>query len=99
MGAEFKPYGTRPPGPSAPAQASPLEPNGQATPITRDDAEPMALKNNPRVTASHLLALAAGQVTRETRSNELPQINGNITAVKAEDGGRVGSGELNSSRL
>ncbi len=72
-----------PQAPSAPAQASPLEPDGQATPITRGDAERVALRNNPRVTASHLLALAAGQVTRETRSNELPQINGNITAVKA----------------
>ena len=38
---------------SAPA----LEPGGQATPITRVDAERMALKNNPRITASHLLAL------------------------------------------
>jgi outer membrane protein len=84
---------------SAAAQDSPPEPDGQATPITRGDAERMALKNNPRVTASHLLALAAGQVTRETRSNELPQINGNTTAVKAEDGSRIGSGELNSSRL
>ena len=36
--------------------------------ITRTDAERLALKNNPRITASHLLALAAGQVTRETRS-------------------------------
>jgi outer membrane protein len=84
---------------SAPAQASPLVPDDQVTPITRGDAERMALRNNPRVTASHLLAHAAGQVTRETRSNELPQLNGNITAVKAEDGSRIGSGELNSSRL
>jgi outer membrane protein len=88
-----------PEAPSASTQASPLEPDGQATPITRADAERMALRNNPRVTASHLLALAAGQVTRETRSNELPQINGNVTAVKAEDASRIGSGELNSSRL
>jgi outer membrane protein len=88
-----------PKAPSALAQASQLEPDGQATPITRGDAERMALRNNPRVTASQLLALAAGQVTRETLSNELPQINGNMTAVKAEDGGRIGSGELNSSRL
>jgi outer membrane protein len=93
------PMAPAPQAPSAPAQASPLEPDGQATPITRVDAERMALRNNPRITANHLLALAAGQVTRETRSNELPQINGNITAVKAEDGGRIGSGELNSSRL
>jgi outer membrane protein len=88
-----------PQAPSTPAQPSPLEPDGQITPITRGDAEHMALKNNPRVTASHLLALAAGQVTRETRSNELPQINSNVTAVKAEDGSRIGSGELNSSHL
>jgi outer membrane protein len=88
-----------PQAPSAPAQASPLEADGQITAITRLDAERMALKNNPRVTASYLLALAAGQVTRETRSNQLPQINGNTTVVKAEDGSRIGSGELNSSRL
>jgi outer membrane protein len=69
------------------------------TPITRTEAEKRALKNNPRITASELLALAAGQVTREARSNELPQISGNITAVKAEDGSRIGAGTLNSSRL
>ncbi len=69
------------------------------SPITREQAERLALKNNPRITASHLLALAADQVTRETRSNELPQIAGYMTAEKAEDGSRIGAGELNSSRL
>jgi outer membrane protein len=68
-------------------------------PITRSEAEHSALKSNPRITASHLLALAAGQVTRETRSAELPQISGYMTAVKAEDGSRIGAGELTSSRL
>src|SRR5208282_5247758 len=67
--------------------------------ITRTDAERLALKNNPRITASHLLALAAGQVTRETRSEELPQISAAITAEKAEDGSRIGAGELTDSRL
>ena len=70
-----------------------------ALPITREEAERLALKNNPRITASRLLALASGQVTREVRSNELPQIEGYITAVKAEDASRIGAGELNSSRL
>lgn len=69
------------------------------TPITRAEAEQQALKNNPRITASDLLARAAGQVTQEVRSNELPQIGGNITAVKAEDSSRIGAGTLNSSRL
>jgi outer membrane protein len=67
--------------------------------ITRTDAERLALKNNPSITASHLLALAAGQVTRETRSGELPQISAAITATKAEDGSRIGAGAVTDSRL
>ena len=35
----------------------------------------------------------------EIRSSELPQIEGYLTAVKAEDASRIGAGELNSSRL
>jgi outer membrane protein len=67
--------------------------------ITRTDAERLALKNNPRITAGRLLALAAGQVTRETRSGELPQISGALTAEKAEDASRIGAGALTDSRL
>lgn len=77
---------------------------GQITPpvqvnITRTEAEQIALRNNPRISAAHLLALAAGQVTREARSAELPQIAANITAVKAEDASRIGAGTLNPSIL
>src|SRR6202522_3093820 len=83
-----------------PNQKQPLiNPATAILPITRTDAERLALKNNPSITASHLLALAAGQVTRETRSGELPQISGAITAEKAEDGSRIGSGALTDSRL
>jgi outer membrane protein len=83
-----------------PNQQEPLiNPATAAISITRTDAERLALKNNPRITASHLLALAAGQVTRETRSGELPQISAAITAAKAEDGSRIGAGELTDSRL
>jgi outer membrane protein len=81
------------------AQLSMLSPDMPTTPIARSEAEALALKNNPRITADRLLALAAGQVTRETRSAELPQINGAITAEKAEDGARIGSGALTDSRL
>lgn len=80
-------------------QAPLLDPNNPGTPITRSEAETLALKNNPRITASNLLALAAGQVTRQTRSNDLPQIYGQITAEKAEDGSRIGAGSLTDSRL
>ena len=81
--------------PSPPLQ----DQSAPATPITRDEAETLAVKNNPRITADRLLALAAEQVTRETRSAELPQINGAVTAEKAVDGSRIGSGALTDSRL
>jgi outer membrane protein len=84
-----------PPNPQQPL----INPATAAISITRTDAERIALKNNPRITAGHLLALAAGQVTRETRSGELPQISGAVTAEKAEDGSRIGAGALTSSRL
>jgi outer membrane protein len=92
-------------GSSQPQDASPnqhqslIDPAAATISITRSDAERLALKNSPRITASHLLALAAGQVTRETRSGELPQISAAITAEKAEDGTRIGSDGLTDSRL
>jgi outer membrane protein len=76
-----------------------IDPSAAVILITRADAERLALKSNPRITASHLLALAAGQVTRETRSGELPQISAAITAEKAEDASRIGAGALTDSRL
>ncbi len=86
---------------AAPSNQEPplVDASTAAISITRTDAERLALKNNPRITASHLLALAAGQVTRETRSGELPQISAAITAEKAEDGGRIGAEGLTDSRL
>lgn len=67
--------------------------------ITREQAEELALKNNPQISASRLLALAEDQTTREAKSANLPQIGVNATAVKAEDASLVGAGELTSSRL
>ena len=97
--------------PSSPGGQIPSFPGGQVTaagtvpgpadgvPITREEAERLALKNNPRITASRLLALAAGQVTRETRSGELPQLGAALTAQEAEEASRIGAGQLQSSRL
>jgi outer membrane protein len=67
--------------------------------ITRTEAEQLALKNNPRISAAHLIALAEAQTVRQARAAELPQIVGSMTAVKAEDATRIGAGQLNSSRL
>lgn len=67
--------------------------------LTRADAERMALANNPRVSVSHLLALAEHQVVRESRSAELPTLTGSVTAQDANEASRVSSGSLSASRL
>jgi outer membrane protein len=94
--------------PSAPAPAinlmaqanSPAPANsGSMATLTRRQAEQAAIKNNPRVSVSQLLAFAQHQVVRETRSAELPTANGAFTAVKALDGSRISAGALTASRL
>ena len=67
--------------------------------LKRKQAEQMALKNNPRVTVAHLLAMAQHQVYRETRSAELPTANAAVTAVEAENASRISAGSLTASRL
>ncbi len=85
--------------PQQPGQSPLIEASSPAVSLTRSEAERIALRNNPRITASRLLGLAAGQITRQTRSGELPQISAAATAEKAEDGSRIGSGSLTDSRL
>jgi outer membrane protein len=67
--------------------------------LTRQQAEQLALQNNPRISVAALLALAQKQVVRETRSGELPSLYGNGTAVGAEEASRLSSGALTASRL
>lgn len=84
-------------------QATPQSP---ATPppgipmrLTRTEAEQFAIKNNPRISVGRLLALAQHQVYRESRSALLPTFGGQITAVDAQEGSRIGAGALNAPRL
>jgi outer membrane protein len=94
------------PEPSSPNLA-PISSSAQTPPappapgprLTRQDAEHMALTNNPRASISHLLALAQHQVVRESRSAELPTLIGSLTAQDANDASRVSSGSLSASRL
>ena len=67
--------------------------------LTRTQAEKVAIKNNPRISVGRLLALAQHQVYRETRAAELPNFNGAMTAVDANEGSRIGAGALNAPRL
>ncbi len=67
--------------------------------LTRSQAEQIAIKNNPQISVGRLLALAQHQVYRETRAAELPNFNGAITAVDANEGSRIGAGALTASRV
>lgn len=67
--------------------------------LTRAEAERMAIQHNPRVRVGRLLALSQHQVEREIRSAELPTLRGDLTAVKANEGSRLGAGGLGASRL
>ena len=67
--------------------------------LTRVQAEQMALRNNPRISVSKLLAMAQHQVVRQARAAEFPTANGAVTAEKALDASRISAGSLTSSRL
>ncbi len=60
------------------------------------DAESIALRNNPAISAARLNALASEQVTREVRSALWPQAYANVTAVDARDNSRITAGALNN---
>lgn len=60
------------------------------------DAEAIALRNNPAISAARLNALASQEVTREIRSGLWPQAAANLTAVNARDNSRITAGALNN---
>ena len=67
--------------------------------LTREQAEALAIRQNPNITVGKLLALAQHQGVREARSAELPTLTGNITALDGEDGSRISAGYLSASRI
>lgn len=89
-----------PPNPISPASTNtnPLV-QGAApagTPLTRRQAEALALKNNPQITVGKLRALEAAQFVREQRSALLPNAYLSLTAVDASDRARIAAGGLNN---
>ena len=72
---------------------------GAGTPLTLQQAEAIAIKNNPQITIGKLRALAAQQYVREARSALLPNAYLSLTAVDANPGSRISAGFLNSPSL
>ncbi|MGA3317723.1 MAG: TolC family protein [Candidatus Korobacteraceae bacterium] len=79
------------PGTQTPAQ---LPTTGALQRLTVQDAEALALKNNPQISVYRLLALASKQVTREEKSAYYPALYGNLTGVKADEASRIAAGSL-----
>lgn len=69
------------------------------TSLTRQRAEQIALANNPRIHIGQLLAKVQHQVVRERRADQLPNLNGALTAVGANEASRISAGSLTASRL
>jgi outer membrane protein len=81
--------------PPAPAPGPPPIP----TPLTLQDAEAIAVRNNPQVSGALLNAAAANQVTIEVRSAQLPTLNGSVTGVGALNGTALTAGALTNSTV
>ena len=64
--------------------------------LTLAEAEKLAVKNNPALSAAQLSARAAGQVPVEARSALLPTVFGSVTGVGADSGSRLAAGALNN---
>jgi len=89
-----------PSGPLSPPAQTMVAPQPQArttpTHLSVKEAEAIALKNNPAISAARLNALASQQVTRETRSALWPQAYSDLTAVDARNNSRITAGALNN---
>jgi outer membrane protein len=65
--------------------------------LTLQEAQSIAITNHPRITEAEIIALAAKQVVRESRSAFFPTITGNATAVDpATSNTRIAAGGLNN---
>lgn len=105
----MNPPETPPVGKPGPQQSSAAPPAGRPqtkvpTPtaplaLTLQEAETLALKNNPQISVYRLLALASAQLTREEKAAYYPNLYGSLTAVAANQGSRIAAGALNSPHL
>lgn len=67
--------------------------------LTLKDAEALALKNHPHVLAAENEVGYANQQVVETRSAYYPALNADLTGSQANNGARIGAGDLVDSRM
>jgi outer membrane protein len=87
--------------PQPPTASKPFVPQGMpvpgsGTPLTLQQAEALALKNNPQISIGKLQYLASRQNVRETRAALLPSAYLSVTGVAALPNSRITAGALNN---
>ena len=90
------PSATLPAQPPAQTPAANLGLPGTPKPLTLQEAEALALKNNPQITVAKLLALQSHEFVTESRSALLPNASLSVTGVGANAGSRIAAGGLNN---
>ena len=72
----------------------------EAPPLPLKQAEDMAIRTHPKITAAQLRALAAVQATRQARASFFPSIYANATAVGTPGSDtRIAAGALNNPAI
>lgn len=64
--------------------------------LNLQEAEKIAVQNNPQVSAARFTAEASSEIPNELRANYQPTVFGNVTGVGASDGSRIAAGALNN---
>lgn len=84
---------------ATPSAAAAKQTSPGARTLTIEEAEAIAIKNNPQITVGKLHALEAHEFVREARAALMPQISLNLTAVGADGGSRISAGYLTNGRM
>jgi outer membrane protein len=88
------------PPPNAPMGASPMSSTSTTTrSLTIEEAEAIAIRDNPQITVGKLQALEAHEFVREARSALMPQVNMSVTAVDSNPGSRISAGYLTNPAI
>jgi len=85
--------------PAVPTTPPANAPSSSARTLTIEEAEAIAIRNNPQITVGKLQALQAREFVREARSALMPQVNLSLTGIGADGGSRITAGELTNGRL
>lgn len=71
-------------------------PQPPAIHLTLDEAQRLAIQNNPQFTAARYNAAAAYQVAPQYKAAYEPSVSGSFTSVEADNGSRLAAGGLNN---